>query len=148
MLDAGRVVQAGSLEELTARPRTSYVADLMGVNLLTGRSAGEGVTDLDAGGRIVAADWTGIERGEDVLVVIRPSAVVLHPHEPEGSARNHWLTTVTSVDQEPGRMRVCLRGAPPIVAEVTAAAVSDLGLEPGRAIWAAMKATEVTLSRR
>ncbi len=146
VLDAGRIVQAGRLDELTARPRTSYVADLMGMNLLSGRSAGDGMAELTAGGRMIAADDGGTAAGERVFVAVRPAAVVLHPHEPDGSARNRWPVTVVSVDVEPGRVRVRLDGAPAIVAEVTAGAVTDLGLEPGRTVWAAVKATEVLLS--
>jgi molybdate transport system ATP-binding protein len=35
-----------------------------------------------------------------------------------------------------------LDGAPPVLADVTAAAVAELGLLAGREVWAAVKATE------
>ena len=38
VLEAGRVVQQGTLAEITARPRSRYVADLVGVNLLAGHA--------------------------------------------------------------------------------------------------------------
>src|SRR5262249_35031451 len=36
VLEGGRVVQRGSLAEITAQPRSRYIADLVGVNLLSG----------------------------------------------------------------------------------------------------------------
>ena len=36
ILDAGRIVQTGTLAEVTAHPRSRYVADLVGVNLVAG----------------------------------------------------------------------------------------------------------------
>ena len=36
ILDAGRIVQTGTLAEVTAHPRSRYVADLVGVNLVSG----------------------------------------------------------------------------------------------------------------
>ncbi len=40
VLEAGRVTQAGSVAELTSHPRTRYVADLIGTNLLRGVADG------------------------------------------------------------------------------------------------------------
>ena len=40
-------------------------------------------------------------------------------------------------------MRVRLAGPVPLVAELTSAAVQELGLELGTPVWAAVKATEV-----
>ena len=36
ILEAGRIVQTGTLADVTAQPRSRYIADLVGVNLLTG----------------------------------------------------------------------------------------------------------------
>ena len=41
---------------------------------------------------------------------------------------------------------VQLGGAPPIVAEVTPAAVEALGLGAGSSVWVAVKATEIRVS--
>jgi molybdate transport system ATP-binding protein len=42
-------------------------------------------------------------------------------------------------------MRVQLGGAVPLVAEVTPAAVAELGLAQGGDVWVALKATEITI---
>ena len=55
ILEAGRVAQTGTLLEVTARPRSRYIADLVGVNLLSGTADGGAITTA-GGGRIVPAD--------------------------------------------------------------------------------------------
>ena len=59
------------------------------------------------------------------------------------SARNHWRGTVSEVDALGDRVRVRVQGPVPIVAEVTPAAARELALEPGHAVVAAVKATEL-----
>ncbi|HEX2850379.1 MAG TPA: ABC transporter ATP-binding protein [Acidimicrobiales bacterium] len=137
VLEGGRVVQEGTPAEITARPRSRYVADLVGVNLFHGR-AGAGRVDVGAFPLVVPDAPEG-----DVVVVIHPRAVSLHLSSPEGTPRNVWKGTVESVEPAGDRARVRVAGLVPIVAEVTSAAVSELGLARGRAVWAAVKATEI-----
>ena len=140
VLEAGRVVQIGTPAEVSERPRSQYVAELIGINLLRGRADGTHVV-LDSGGSLVVA---AEGRGE-VFAMIHPRAVALHAREPEGSPRNVWLEKVRSLDLEGSRVRVGMDGEVPLVAEVTPAAVAELALAEGEMIWASVKATEVTV---
>jgi molybdate transport system ATP-binding protein len=140
VLEAGRVVQAGPLAELRERPRSRYVADLVGVNLYRG-SADGGRIRLREGGELVAA---GPGSG-DVFAVVHPRAVALHRREPEGTPRNVFPGTVEHLDVEGDRVRVIVAGAVPATAEVTPAAVTELELTAGAAVWASIKATEVSV---
>jgi len=140
VLETGRVVQAGPLAELRERPRSRYVADLVGVNLYRGAADGERIR-LRGEGELVAA---GHARGE-VFAVVHPRAVALHRHEPEGTPRNVLPGTVEHLDVEGDRVRVIVAGAVPVTAEVTPAAVTKLELTPGVAVWASIKATEVSV---
>jgi molybdate transport system ATP-binding protein len=140
VLEAGRVVQAGPLAELRERPRSRYVADLVGVNLYRGAADGQRIR-LRGEGELVAA---GHARG-DVFAVVHPRAVALHRHEPEGTPRNVLPGTVEHLDVEGDRVRVIVAGAVPVTAEVTPAAVTELELTPGAAVWASIKATEVSV---
>jgi molybdate transport system ATP-binding protein len=139
IIEAGRVVQAGTLADVSARPRSRYVADLVGVNLLTG-TGHDGVITTTSGGRIVPAD--GMEGAS--LAVIQPHAVALYLSPPEGSPRNVWPVTVTDIDRHTDRVRVRLDGEVPLVAEITPAALDALALRPGDRVWATVKATEIT----
>jgi molybdate transport system ATP-binding protein len=140
VLETGRVVQAGPLAELRERPRSRYVADLVGLNLYRGAADGERIR-LRGEGELVAA---GHARG-DVFAVVHPRAVALHRHEPEGTPRNVLPGTVEHLDVEGDRVRVIVAGAVPVTAEVTPAAVAELELTAGATVWASIKATEVSV---
>ncbi len=139
ILEGGRMVQAGTLAEVTARPRSRYIADLVGVNLLGG-IASKGTLTTPMGGLIVPAD--PVEG--PAFAVIQPHAVALYPTPPQGSPRNVWAATVADIDHQADRVRVRLDGAVPLVAEITPAALDALNLRPGDRIWASVKATEIT----
>ncbi len=141
VIEDGRIVQVGSAAEITSRPRSEYVADLVGVNLFRGRARGD-VVKLTVGGELVVA---GGHPDGDVLAVVHPRAVALHRRAPEGTPRNAWPGRAESVDVEGGRARVLVGGRPPIVAEVTMAAVAALGLEQGGDVWVTVKATEISV---
>lgn len=138
VLEHGRVAQSGTVQEVAARPRSRYVADLVGVNLLRG-AGGDRAVIVEQGGRVVTAEPVA----GDVYLVIAPNAVSLHGTEPEGSARNVWRGTVTGTDLLGDRVRVHVDGTVPIVAEVTPAALAELELHEGSELWASVKATEV-----
>jgi molybdate transport system ATP-binding protein len=140
VLEAGRMVQAGTLADLRERPRSRYVADLVGVNLYRGH-ADRGRIQLPGSGELVAA---GDASGE-VFAVVHPRAVALHRRAPEGTPRNVWAGTVEHLDVEGDRVRVIVAGAVPVTAEVTPAAVAELGLTANAAVWASVKATEVNV---
>ena len=138
ILEGGRVVQSGPVDEVTRRPRTRFVADLVGVNLLRGRADG-GVVALEGGQQLTALD-----AGQgDVFAVIHPRSVAIHRTHPEGTPRNVWPGTVRSVDLLGERARVAIGGSLPIVAEVSASAVRDLDLRERAEVWVSVKAAEV-----
>jgi molybdate transport system ATP-binding protein len=95
---------------------------------------------LDGGGDIVVADHAV---AGPVYVAFHPRAVALSLHAPDGSARNRWNGKVTDVDTHADRVRVGVGGPVPLAAEVTTEAARELGLAPGVAVVAAVKATEV-----
>jgi molybdate transport system ATP-binding protein len=138
ILEAGRIVQSGTLAEVTAKPRSRYIASLVGVNLLAG-TGHAGTITTPAGGRIVPADPID----GPAYAVIQPHAVALYPLAPEGSPRNVWAATVTDIDHQADRVRVRLDGDVPLVAEITPAALDALVLRPGDRVWASVKATEI-----
>jgi molybdate transport system ATP-binding protein len=140
VLEGGSVVQSGTPEEVTARPRSRFVADLAGVNLLRGKAHGDRV-ELAGGASIAAPD-----AGEgDVFAVIHPRAVALYLSRPEGTPRNVWQGHVEDIDLHGDRVRVRVNSPVPLVAEVTPAAVRELRLHAGGAVWVAFKATEVSV---
>ncbi len=142
VLENGRVIQVGSPEELSAHPRSRYVADLVGLNLYRGHGAGH-VVELPGDQRVVAAE--SVPQEGDVFAVIPPGAVALHRAHPEGSRRNVWPGTVGELDVAGERIRVHVSGPMPLVAEVTPAAVAALRLGEGGPVYASVKATEIVV---
>ncbi len=140
IMERGRVVQTGSPADVTQRPRSRYVADLVGVNLLRG-TATAGQVAVSGGATLQSAD--GVD-GE-VFAVIHPRAVALHRARPEGSPRNVWRGRASTLDFQGDRVRVGVQGEMPIIAEVTPAAVRELDLVEGGEVWVSVKATEITV---
>jgi len=140
VLERGRVVQVGTPAEITVRPLTPYVAKLVGMNLYEGRAAGD-LISLDGGGSLVASDAPAGR----VLAALRPSAITVHTEEPHGSsARNIWAASIAALAPLGDRIRVNAVGNLPATVDVTAAAVAELDLAPGRQVWLSAKATDVT----
>ncbi len=140
VLEHGHVAQAGTVDEVTDRPRSSYVAELVGTNLLRGTAQGREVA-LEGGGVVVTADPVA----GDVYVAIQPHSVSLHRAQPEGSPRNVWRGRVRGADLLGDRVRIHVDGVVPVVAEVTAVAVDELGLHDGVDVWATVKATDLSV---
>jgi molybdate transport system ATP-binding protein len=138
IMQDGRIVQEGSPDDVVSRPRSAYVADLVGLNLYRGRGDGALIV-LDGGHSIVASE----PHEGDVLAVVAPQTVALSRTRPESSARNVWPATVAHVERIGTRVRVQLTGSIPVIAEVTPAAVQALDLHERSEVWAAVKATEV-----
>jgi len=142
-VDGGRVVQDDPVADAMRRPRTRWLASMLGSNACHGHVRDGGV-DVDGGGRLVAPDIPPND-GTEVLVVFAPQAVTLHSRPPEGSARNAWRVVVRDLVDAGGRVRVDADGSPGVVAEVTPAAVAELGLHEGSVVWVSVKATELTV---
>jgi molybdate transport system ATP-binding protein len=110
------------------------------MNLYLGTASGDTVRIGD-GGSIVASD----PPPGRVLAAVRPSAITVHTEAPHGSsARNIWTAMITSLAPLGDRIRVNTAGEFAATVDVTAAAVADLELAPGRQVWLSAKATDVT----
>lgn len=141
-VEGGRVVQEGSPAEVVARPRNTYVAHVVGLNLYAGdASAGDTVTTVL--GPVVTL---GHEHRGPSWVAFAPAAVALYPHRPDGSTRNTWPVRVVAVELvgQSARVRLATADGATVVAEVTPASVAALRLHPGTDLWAGVKATEVS----
>jgi molybdate transport system ATP-binding protein len=139
IVEDGAVVQTGDAATITTRPRTDYVARLVGLNLYRGRS--------DATVVRLPGDFTlttATAQDGEVFVAFPPAAVALFAERPDGSPRNTWPAVVETVSRHGDNLRIELRGPITVAADVTPGAAVQLELAPGREVWAALKATEAT----
>jgi molybdate transport system ATP-binding protein len=127
IVESGAVVQEGTLSEVTTHPRTGYVAQLAGLNLLRGRAGGS---------RLVLS-------GGETLAVIAPRDVTLSLDRPNGSARNAWPTRVAEVNLLGDRARILLDPPIAVTAEITTVSLAELRLTEGAPVWASVKATQI-----
>jgi molybdate transport system ATP-binding protein len=138
VIEHGSVVQEGAPADIARRPRTDYIAQLVGLNLYRGRADGHTVR-LDAGPSITTTE----ELDGPAFVAFPPSAVTLFRDRPTGaSARNLWRCEVAGLETHGDQIRADLTGELPLAADLTTLAAADLGLHPGSAVWATVKATQ------
>ncbi len=142
VLEAGRISQSGTADDIRRRPATPYVAALAGLNLLTGR-ADRGSLTLDDHPLVLRS--ADVRTSGPVLITIHPRAIALHDVEPHGSPRNTWRTTVAELEPSGEVTRVTLAAPLPVSVDITPSAATALSLVPGSAVWASVKATEVNL---
>ncbi|MFF1839382.1 ABC transporter ATP-binding protein [Streptomyces sp. NPDC058231] len=138
VVEHGRVVQEGTPADIARRPRTDYIAQLVGLNLYQGQA--EGHTVRLGSGTVVTTtdDHTG-----PVFVAFPPGAVTLHRDRPTGSsARNLWQCEVTGLETHGDLIRADLTGELSLAADLTTVAAAELGLRPGTPVWATVKAAQ------
>jgi molybdate transport system ATP-binding protein len=151
VLDAGRVVESGTTTDVLARPRSAFAARIAGLDLVPGRSSPQGL--VTAEGTVVGGTHPEpVDDGEPAVALFAPASVAVFPAEPGGSPRTALAVRLAAM--EPHGELVRLRAAPleggpawvdGLAADVTPAAVAELGVEPGDEVWFAVKAAEVTV---
>ncbi len=139
VIENGAIAQLGTPAEVTARPRSAYVADLTGVNLLAGTTKGR-TLEVTGGGRLAI----GADREGRVLAVVQPASVTVSRQEPAANGTNTWAGQITAVDLLGDRVRVKVDGVPPITAEVAPHAVDQLSLDNGGQLWASLAASAIS----
>ena len=133
VVEDGRVSQEGTPAEVARRPRTPYVADLVGTNVIAASAVPGGRVATTATGARLALGAPAPAAA--LTVAVLPADMALHPTRPDAAPPNTWPATVVAVEPERARVRVRLDGPVPLVAEVTPAAAAELALAPGDALW-------------
>lgn len=145
VLDGGRVVEQGPAGVVLSRPRSAFAARFAGLNLVGGVRTPDGVRRPD--GSVLHGTPTdpAPSVGSEVVAVFRPSAVAVHREPPGGSPRNVLPARVDELEPLGDVVRV---RAGDLAADVTVAAVAELGLAPGQEVSFVVKATEVDVYPR
>ena len=138
VIEHGRITQMGTLADIAARPRSRYISQLVGTNLLTGTIIAN--TFTTSTGATLIVDGTNVGHA---YASVAPSSIALYRTRPDGSPRNVWRTSVAAIDHTFDRARVTLADPLPMTAEVTIAGLAALGCHPGGDVWASIKTTEI-----
>lgn len=116
VLDRGRIAQEGTAHEVAARPQTEHVARLVGLNVI---------------------------REGSRLAAFSPTVVTVSLQPPQGSARHQWHGPIVAASPHGDAVRLLVDAGQDLLADVTPAAISELGLHPGRRVWLSAKETAV-----
>ncbi|MFC4605136.1 sulfate/molybdate ABC transporter ATP-binding protein [Rhodococcus kronopolitis] len=151
VVERGRVVESGSVRSVLTSPRSAFGARIAGVNLLSGRIVEHGALETPWGTVVSGTEETGgsLHAGAAAVALFRPAAVAVHLEPPHASPRNVLPVTIAEMEVHGAAVRV--RGAEnpdgsaALAADVTAAAVADLDLAPGRRVYFVVKTQEVQL---
>jgi molybdate transport system ATP-binding protein len=150
VLSGGEIVEQGETRAVLSRPRTAFTARIAGLDLVPGvfRPSGLAVGDFVISGHVPAP----ISDGAPAVAVFAPAAVAVHVEPPGGSPRNVFTAVVGGLEPHGDLIRLRVgravdgpAWADGLAADLTAAAVADLRLEPGTRVWLAVKAAEVAL---
>ena len=150
VVDAGKVVESGAVEDLLIRPTSTFLAQLSGLTLLSGVEC-DGDLEIAPGVLVQGLNDPGqpLTHGGRGLAGIPPEAVALHLQQPGGSPRNVLSAVITSLEPRGAVVRVRLDVASQqLAADITTQSVVGLGLHPGQAVWAVVKAVQVRLYGR
>lgn len=160
VLSEGSTVESGPAREVLARPKAAFTARIAGLNLVSGVAAEDAVSlpegalpegalperALPEGVRVRGRVVEPVEDGEPAAAVFAPSAVAVHRELPGGSPRNALPARLTGLEPRGDVVRLRAEtGGNALAADVTPAAVAELGLAGGEQVWFAVKATEVAI---
>jgi molybdate transport system ATP-binding protein len=140
VMKQGKIVQLGDRRELLSQPRDAFVAEFLGINLLSGtaRQQEEGLAAVTVGPHTFysLSDLSG-----EVMMTFHPSDVSLSLTPPESSAMNVFRGRVSSLSHLGGRTRVTVEDGISIIVELTHSSEERLGLESGKEVYASFKAS-------
>ena len=142
VMQDGKIVQAGTPDEVFRQPATEFVAAFTGMeNIFPGISrvrGSEAAIDL---GAITLRTVTAVEG--DVYAGIRPEEVIVSREAFESSAVNAFSGTVVEVRQNGIFSRVVVDAGVPFVAVLTRQSIARLGLAEGGPAHVTFKASAV-----
>jgi len=155
VIDRGRKVTdgpvAGILERLDLRPATGrFEAGVVLAARVAGHDTDFRLTSLDLNGQTLVIPLADLAVGSEIRLRVRARDVALATERPSGiSVRNILEGTVAEIVEEPdtafAESLIDVRGAG-LRCRLTRASVADLGLAPGRPVFALIKT--ITFDRR
>lgn len=146
VIDAGRIVQIGPVEELAAAPGSAFVADLTGAAVLRGEALADGgdLTRVRLAEGLEVFSTDAVEPGHAV-VTFYPWEVSLYGVDDDapaaGSALNRVKGRIETITRVGNRARVGIDVGQPLIAEITGGSVDRLHFEPGSEVVAVWKAS-------
>ena len=144
VVENNTIAQCGSHDEVFHHPRSSFIANFVGIRNFF---AGELLTDttelsvFNANG--VSINLLARQPAGKGYVVIRSEDIILSRQELDSSATNSFNGVITAIEPARTGFEVTVDCGIPLIALISKESVQKLGLETGKAIWAGFKASAV-----
>ncbi len=149
LLQSGRVMDAGPLEDVITRNDAGRLAGSVLATTVSGHDSEHGLTRLAFGDVTLRVSALELPVGAGVRVKVDPTEVILAKGPPVGlSVQNSVPGVVTALDEEAGRVLVRIDvGQTFLTASISRRAAADLALAPGQPIFALVKALSIARHR-
>ena len=151
VLDRGRALQDGAVQDVFARPASLDVARIVGVETVEpGRvtHVADGLATVALRSVMVTALADGMASGEVYACIRAEDVTLLRDESGVSSARNRLTARVTSMESQGPLLRVGLDCGFLLTALVTRPAAEQLALGPGETVFALIKAQAIHLVPR
>jgi molybdate transport system ATP-binding protein len=133
VLESGRMVQSGSFDDVYRRPRTRFIAEMIGRNLLWGDAVG-GSLALHGGPVLEASpDTVGVRQA-----VVSPSDIALSSVRPTDGSVGAWSASIVDIALQGDRARVLLGSPDGVAALVPIADLASRRFTHGATVWASV----------
>ena len=155
IMNNGSIEQVGSWDQVLQAPRSTFVADFMGFNVLRGRvtSAMNGIAVVEVAGQSIEGPASGLTVGEEALAVLRPQAISISLGRDirKPSWRhcqcNVFKGSITGMRKMGSFAQVSIDVGFPLNFEMSSELVDELNLAIGSSIFAQFRASEVSFLR-
>ncbi len=150
LLDSGRAVAAGTIEELMTRPALQLLTGRIDLGTVITTTVeipddASGLSHLRFSGGLLKAPRFEVVKGSRIRVRIDPRDVALSLHHPsEISIQNIFPGTIKTIsDSSGGMVDVDLDIGCPLLARITPRARKELNLSVGRQVFALVKSVAI-----
>lgn len=161
VIEGGKVAAQAPVEEILRVPPTQFVADLTGLNRITGtiNSVHDRIVTLGDVSGVAGEDvpWDTLVPGAQAVAVFAPEAAILRLYSkeqngsgPQESARNHWPGVVSGIAHSGGKINisVTIAGGNEVTVPITPASFADLALDYGTRVSVVAKALATSVYPR
>lgn len=144
IMDNGKIVQTGTPEEIFRKPKSTFVANFVGVqNLFSGTASVKGdLTEIKIADIII---YSTNKKSGKVNLSVRPEDIIVSKEKMKTSARNVLFGTIFELKDRGAIVQLNVDCTIPLVVIITRQSFLDLNINLGSKIWLYFKAGNVHL---
>jgi molybdate transport system ATP-binding protein len=149
LMEAGSIVAAGALSDISLRPELQAIVGSEAVGAILDGTVGyvdadRGVADVQLGGGVLHVSLQEASVGTRIRLQLLARDIILATEPPRGlSVRNALQGVIADISDDVGNavlVKVDIGSGVAVLSRVTRHAVEDLRLRPGMGVWALVKA--------